>query len=176
MQCNKVTGVVRGMNLVNQMSRCWGCARFGYDIKPNFIQNHHHHHMVVQPNSGPGLPCCGFLTVHFLQGWIVSPAPNPQPGGPGLRIYDPRREGGPAIPPRHWVPILVAFYDMHGLQWECSLIPATTRDSFRIADLLYCSSASLSFPFLSLPSHFSYRIAFSGCCKLSAWCSCDCWI
>jgi hypothetical protein len=41
----------------------------------------------------------GFLTITFLQGWIVSPAPNPQPGGPGLRIYDPRRQGGPDIPP-----------------------------------------------------------------------------
>jgi hypothetical protein len=29
--------------------------------------------------------------------------------------------------PRHWVPILAAFYDMHGLQWDYSLIPATTR-------------------------------------------------
>jgi hypothetical protein len=29
--------------------------------------------------------------------------------------------------PRHWVPILIAFYDMHGLQWDYSLIPATTR-------------------------------------------------
>jgi hypothetical protein len=36
----------------------------------------------------------------FPQGWIVSPAPNPQPGGPGLRIYDPRRQGGPAIYPQ----------------------------------------------------------------------------
>jgi hypothetical protein len=41
----------------------------------------------------------GFVTMTFLQGWIVSPAPNPQPGGPGLRIYDPQRQGGPAIPP-----------------------------------------------------------------------------
>jgi hypothetical protein len=31
--------------------------------------------------------------------------------------------------PRHWVPILVAFYDMHGVQWDYSLIPATTRDT-----------------------------------------------
>jgi hypothetical protein len=30
--------------------------------------------------------------------------------------------------PRHWVPILVAFYDMYGLQWDSSLIPATARD------------------------------------------------
>jgi hypothetical protein len=60
---------------------------------------HHHHHMALQSNSGPGLPFCCFVTITFLQGWIVSPAPNPQPGGPGLRIYDPRRQGGPAIPP-----------------------------------------------------------------------------
>jgi hypothetical protein len=25
--------------------------------------------------------------------------------------------------PRHWVPIIVAFYDMNGLQWDYSLIP-----------------------------------------------------
>jgi hypothetical protein len=55
--------------------------------------------MALQPNSGHGLPFMGFLNNDLLQGWIVSPAPNPQPGGPGLRIYDPRRQGGPAIPP-----------------------------------------------------------------------------
>jgi hypothetical protein len=49
--------------------------------------------MALQPNSGPGLPLWGFVTITFLQDWIVSPAPNPQPGGPGLRIYDPRRQG-----------------------------------------------------------------------------------
>jgi hypothetical protein len=84
--------------------------------------------MALQPNSGPGLPLWGFVTIAFLQGWIVSPAPNPQPGGPSLCIYDPRRQGGPAIPPRYRVLILVAFYDMHGLQWDYSLIPATIRD------------------------------------------------
>jgi hypothetical protein len=55
--------------------------------------------MALQPNSGPGLPtlhppirvfCWGFLTITFLHGWTVSPAPNPQPGGPGPRIFDPR--------------------------------------------------------------------------------------
>jgi hypothetical protein len=30
--------------------------------------------------------------------------------------------------PRHWAPILVDFYDMHGLQWDYSLILATTRE------------------------------------------------
>jgi hypothetical protein len=38
--------------------------------------------MALQPNSGPGLPLWGFITITFLQGWIVSPAPSPQPGGP----------------------------------------------------------------------------------------------
>jgi hypothetical protein len=33
--------------------------------------------MALQPNSGPGLPCWGFVTITFSQGWIVSPAPNP---------------------------------------------------------------------------------------------------
>jgi hypothetical protein len=84
--------------------------------------------MAAQPKSGPGLPFCGFVTVTFLRGWIVSPAPNPQPGGPGLRIYDPRRRWR-SYTPRHWVLILVAVYDMHGLQWDCSLIPASARDS-----------------------------------------------
>jgi hypothetical protein len=55
--------------------------------------------------------------------------PNHQPGGPGLRIYDSQGQGGPGVPPRHWVPILAALYDMHGLQWDYS--PATTRDSFK---------------------------------------------
>jgi hypothetical protein len=54
--------------------------------------------MALQPKSGPGLHFGGFVTITFLQGWIVSPAPNPQPGGPGLHIYDPRRQDDPDIP------------------------------------------------------------------------------
>jgi hypothetical protein len=30
----------------------------------------------------------------FLQGRVVSPVPNPHPGGPGLCIYIPQRQGG----------------------------------------------------------------------------------
>jgi hypothetical protein len=84
--------------------------------------------MAIQPNSGSGLPlfCWGFLTIIFLQGWIVTPAPNPQPGGPGLRIYDPGDKVA-QIYPQHLVPILIAFYEMNWLQWDCSLIPVTTR-------------------------------------------------
>jgi hypothetical protein len=29
----------------------------------------------------------------FLQGRVVSPTPNPHPGGPGLCIYIPQRQG-----------------------------------------------------------------------------------
>jgi hypothetical protein len=60
--------------------------------------------MALLPNLGPGLPLWGLLTITLLQGWIVSPAPNPQPRGPGLRIYDPLRQGGPAIPPGNGYP------------------------------------------------------------------------
>jgi hypothetical protein len=46
--------------------------------------------MAPQTKSGLGLPFWGFRNkIFFLRGWIVSPEPNPQPGGPGLRIYDP---------------------------------------------------------------------------------------
>jgi hypothetical protein len=57
--------------------------------------------MALQPKSGPALPSpvWGFITITFLKGWIVSPVPNPQSGGPGLRIHDSERQGGPAIPP-----------------------------------------------------------------------------
>jgi hypothetical protein len=40
-----------------------------------------------------------FLTVDLFLGGVVSPTPNPQPGGPGLYIYIPWRLGGPVIPP-----------------------------------------------------------------------------
>jgi hypothetical protein len=83
--------------------------------------------MALQPKSGPGLPFWGFLTItFFLRGWIVSPTPNPQPGEPGLRIYDPGDRVS-QLHPQALGTHLVAFYDMHGLQWDYSLIPATTR-------------------------------------------------
>jgi hypothetical protein len=36
----------------------------------------------------------GFSTIFLLQGRVVSPMPNPHPGGPGLCIYIPQRQGG----------------------------------------------------------------------------------
>jgi hypothetical protein len=138
-------GVKRGLSCYGKRID-WGCLRTGFweeclDLrgmmwqenvgsctKRSFINcthHHHHHHMALQPNSGPGHPFWGFLTTTFLRDWIVCPAPSPQPGGPGLRIYDPRRQGCPAIPSGTGYP----FYDMHGLQWDYPLIPATTREN-----------------------------------------------
>jgi hypothetical protein len=45
-----------------------------------------------------GIPYLVSEHVKLLQGGVVSPTPNPQPGGPGLCIYNPRRQGGPVIP------------------------------------------------------------------------------
>jgi hypothetical protein len=96
--------------------------------------------MALQPNSAPVLPLWGFVTITFLRGWIVNPAAIPQCGGPCLRIYDPRRQGGPAIPPDTGCPILVAFYDMNRLQWDSSLIAATTRSTQSIVTLHFLTT------------------------------------
>jgi hypothetical protein len=38
---------------------------------------HHHHHIALLPNTYPGLPLWGFVTITFLLGCIVSPRPTP---------------------------------------------------------------------------------------------------
>jgi hypothetical protein len=88
--------------------------------------HHHHHHMALQPKSGPGLPYWGFVTITFLQGWIVSQAPKPNLEDQ-VSVFVTPGDRVPQIYPRHWVPILVDFYDMHGLQRDYCLIPVTTR-------------------------------------------------
>jgi hypothetical protein len=52
---------------------------------------------VFHPSNGPTAhigPCLLFFlrfrNSSFLWCWVVSPTPNPQPVGPGLRVYDPR--------------------------------------------------------------------------------------
>jgi hypothetical protein len=57
----------------------------------------------------------------FLQGRVVSPTPNPHPGGPGLYLY---------LPEAGWLLVLVASYDTHGLRWDYSYSPVTTRRMF----------------------------------------------
>jgi hypothetical protein len=66
----------------------------------------------------------GFSTIIFLRGQVVSPTPNPQPGGPGLRIYDCRDRVAQLhtqAPGTHFSRI----YDAHGLRWDyyCSRPP-----------------------------------------------------
>jgi hypothetical protein len=48
---------------------------------------------------GPWPPLLRFRNSSFLWCGVVSPTPNPQTGGLGLCIYDPRRQSGPVIPP-----------------------------------------------------------------------------
>ena len=59
----------------------------------------------------------GFLTDSFSTGRVVNPTPNPQPGGP-TPIFITPGTGWPSYTPRHWVLILVTFYDMDGQQWD----------------------------------------------------------
>jgi hypothetical protein len=70
------------------------------------------------PPQNPAEFLGGFSTFSLLQGRVVSPTPNPYPGGPGLYLYPP--EAG-------WLPILVASYDTHGLRRDYSYSPVTTR-------------------------------------------------
>jgi hypothetical protein len=46
------------------------------------------------PPQNPAGFLGGFSTIFFLQGRVVSPTPNPHPGGPGLCIYVPQTQGG----------------------------------------------------------------------------------
>jgi hypothetical protein len=57
--------------------------------------------LALQPSIGIGLLLKMWLNFleasqqfSFLQGRVVSPTPNPHPGGPGLCIYIPQRQGG----------------------------------------------------------------------------------
>jgi hypothetical protein len=86
---------------------------------------------LYSPNRALASPVWGFVTVTFLRGWIVSPAPNPQPGRPGLRIMTPG-DRVTQLYPQALGTHLVAFYVMHGLQWDYSLMPATTRDTLYV--------------------------------------------
>jgi hypothetical protein len=62
-------------------------------------------HIKIHPSNGPTAHVgpwpplfLRFRNSYFLWCGVVSPTPNPQPGGPGLHIYDPWRQGSPAIP------------------------------------------------------------------------------
>jgi hypothetical protein len=50
------------------------------------------------PPQNPAQFFGGFSTIFFLQGRVVSSTPNPHPGGPGLCIYIPQRQGRSSVP------------------------------------------------------------------------------
>jgi hypothetical protein len=60
----------------------------------------------------------GFLTADF-SGWGRQPHGQPPTWTRTPYLYS-MEIGWPNYTPRHRVPILVAFYDMHGLQWDYS--------------------------------------------------------
>jgi len=45
-------------------------------------------------------------------------------------IFKTPREGWPRYTLRHWVTILVIFYDLHGLQWDYSFPQALDREKY----------------------------------------------
>jgi hypothetical protein len=80
---------------------------------------------------GPCLPFWCFVTITFLQAWIVSLRPTPNVEDQASVFMTPADRVAQLYPQAPRVPILVAFNDMHGLQWDYSLIPASTLDSLR---------------------------------------------
>jgi hypothetical protein len=80
---------------------------------------------------GPWPPPLGFRNINLFNraGLLVQrPTPNLENHA---SIFMTPVTGWPSCTLRHWVPILVAFYDMNGLQWDYYLIPATTRKVLR---------------------------------------------
>jgi hypothetical protein len=71
----------------------------------------------------------------FSQGRVVSPTPNPPPWRT-RRLYLYYPEAG-------WLPILVASYDTHGLRWDYSYSPDTTRENREFPKLNSCSTGSI---------------------------------
>jgi hypothetical protein len=63
----------------------------------------------------------------FLQGRVASPVLHPPTWRTTSPYLYPLETGWPSYTPRHRVPILVASYDTHGLRWDYSYSPVTTR-------------------------------------------------
>jgi hypothetical protein len=63
---------------------------------------------------------------------LLAPRPTPT-----LEDLYPPETGLLSYTPRHRVPILVAYYDTHGLRWDYSYSPVTTRECADIRLLNY---------------------------------------
>jgi hypothetical protein len=63
-------------------------------------------------------PNLRFPNCWLLPGWGHQPQAQPPTWRTRSSYLYPLETGWPSYSPRHRVPILVAFYDMHGLQWN----------------------------------------------------------
>lgn len=99
---------------------------------------------------------------NFLQCQVVGLSPNPQPAGAEHHIYKPQGRVA-QLYPRHWVPILVAFYILHGLQWDY-YIPWSPHRQQRISEnnnALNVSKYFQNFFFSSVYCEFNFDL----CCN-----------
>jgi hypothetical protein len=82
-----------------------------------FVSSPNRHHCHDSPLWA--IAFLGFPYNRSFTGWSCQPHAQP----PTLRTRPPYlwppETGWPSYTPRHWVPILVAFYDTHELRWEC---------------------------------------------------------
>jgi hypothetical protein len=65
-------------------------------------------------------PHIRFLNCWLFPGWDRQPHAQPPTWRARSPYLYPLETGWPSYTPSHRVPILVAFYDMHGLQWDYS--------------------------------------------------------
>jgi hypothetical protein len=82
---------------------------------------------LYSPSRALAYPVWGFLQKPFNWAGLLVQRPTPNMEDWVSVFMTPETEW-PSYTPRHWVPILVSVYDMHGLQWDYTLIPATTSE------------------------------------------------
>jgi hypothetical protein len=110
--------------------------RSGIDSQELYNYNHHHHNHFTLDNplwsmafirsQSLVISSLDFLTTGFLQGGLSTPRPTPNLEDQASVFVTPET-GWTSYAPRHWVTILVAFYDTHELRWDSSYPPVTTR-------------------------------------------------
>jgi hypothetical protein len=88
----------------------------------------------------------------FYRVGLLAPRPTPVPEDLASVLFISLRGRVGQLCP--WVPILVASYDTHGLRWDYSYSPFTTRGNIKITFVKYvvCVSCLLSQPDSYLPS------------------------
>jgi hypothetical protein len=74
----------------------------------------------------------GFHDNRIFVGWGCQPHAKPLTWRTRPPYLWPAETVCPSYTPRHWVPILVAFYDTHELRWDYSYPPVTTRRMFTL--------------------------------------------